>query len=87
MLEESIRELAESESDAGIVSVYLKLDPKLRYGRKQAVVKFQSEAVRFARNASKWQLEALDREKPKILSFLESQDFLGRTHRSRAQAP
>ncbi len=79
MLEESIRELAELETDAGIVSAYLKLDPKLRYRRKQAAVKFQGEAVRFARSASEWQTEVLEREKPKILSFLKSRDFLGRT--------
>ncbi|HSP55905.1 MAG TPA: Vms1/Ankzf1 family peptidyl-tRNA hydrolase [Dehalococcoidia bacterium] len=79
MLEEGIRELAELKTDPGIVSVYIKLDPKLRYRRKQAAVKFQSEAVRFARAASGWQLEALDREKPNILTFLKSQDFLGRT--------
>ena len=79
MLEDSIREITQSESDDGIVSAYLKLDPKLRYRRKQAAVKFQSEAVRFRRNATEWQLKALEREKPKILSFLRSRDFLGRT--------
>jgi len=79
MLERSIRELAESESDEGIVSVYIKLDPKLRHRRDQAAVKFQSEAVRFARGASEWQMGVLDREKPRIISFLESRDFPGRT--------
>jgi len=79
VLEDSIREITQSESDDGIVSAYLKLDPKLRYRRKQAAVKFQSEAVRFRRNATEWQLKALEREKPKILSFLRSRDFLGRT--------
>jgi len=79
VLEESIREIAQSVSDDGIVSAYLKLDPKLRYRRKQAAVKFQSEVVRFGRNATEWQLKALEREKPKILSFLRSRDFLGQT--------
>jgi peptide chain release factor subunit 1 len=79
VLEESIREIAQSECGDGIVSAYLKLDPKLRYRRKQAAVKFQSEAVRFSRTATEWQLKALEREKPKILSFLRSRDFLGRT--------
>jgi len=79
VLEQSIRELARSESEDGIVSVYLKLDPRLRFRRQQAAPKFQGEAARFARNASPWQLDVLEREKPKILDFLKSRDFLGRT--------
>lgn len=79
MLEKSIRELAEAVSEDGIVSVYLKLDPKLRFRRRQAAPKFQGESARFARNASPWQLDVLEREKPKILEFLKSRDFLGRT--------
>lgn len=79
MLEQSIRDLAELRNDAGIVSVYIKLDPKLRFKRNQATTKFQGEAVRFARNASELQRDALDREKPRIMSFLESRDFPGRT--------
>jgi peptide chain release factor subunit 1 len=78
MLDTKLREIAALQSDAGIVSAYLKLDPRLRYLRRQALVKFGGAAARFSRSANDWQREVLDRETPRILRFLRKENFGGR---------
>lgn len=78
MLDADVDELAALNSDEGIVSVYLKLDPALRQMPHEAAVKFEAACTRYARSSDEWEVGVLEREKPRILAFLRARDFPGR---------
>ena len=67
-----LERLANLRSDEGILSVYLKIDPRLGYDRGQPVAKFKGALSRFQRTAADDdQLAVAEREKDRVLSFLE----------------
>jgi len=72
--------LAALQSEEGIVSTYIKVDPRLMYAADQAVAKFKGAVKRFTRRAKedRW-LAALERERDRILSFLEDWQPRGRS--------
>ena len=69
---EQVARLAAIHSDHGIVSVYIKIDPRLIYDRGQPATKFKGAFSRARRSADEWQTKALEREHDRILSFLET---------------
>lgn len=74
-----LKRLANLRSDEGILSVYLKIDPRLGYDRGQAVAKFKGALSRFQRTAADDdQLAVAEREKDRVLSFLEQGPPSGR---------
>ncbi|MGQ9572221.1 MAG: baeRF10 domain-containing protein [Dehalococcoidia bacterium] len=74
-----VERLATLHSEEGILSAYIKIDPQLRYEPSQPAVKFKGALKRFARRVKdeRW-LEAAEREKDRVLSFLEAQEPTGR---------
>jgi len=67
-----LERLADLRSDEGILSVYLKIDPQLRYDPNQAAAKFKGAVKRFQRTAADENLSSVaDREKDQVLRFLE----------------
>ena len=74
-----LERLANLRSDEGILSVYLKIDPRLGYDRGQAVAKFKGGLSRFRRTAADDdQLAVAEREKDRVLSFLKQSPPRGR---------
>ncbi len=76
---QDVTRLASLESDDGILSVYIKLDPRLRDHRAQAVSKFKGALSRFLRDATAVQIDIATREQDKILAFLEGTAPSGRS--------
>jgi peptide chain release factor subunit 1 len=74
----TIERLAALQDAAGILSVYLKLDPALRYERGQASQKFRGGLARFLRNATEEQQAIARREEPRILALLNQPTPPGR---------
>lgn len=74
-----LERLAKIHSPEGILSVYLKIDPRLGYDRHQAEAKFKGGAKRFAHTADDRSLAALEREKGRVLQYLESWEPRGRS--------
>jgi peptide chain release factor subunit 1 len=74
-----VERLATLHSDEGILSAYIKIDPRLRYEPRQPAVKFKGALKRFARRAKdeRW-LAAAEREKERVLNFLEEWEATGR---------
>lgn len=74
-----VERLATLHSEEGILSAYIKVDPRLRYEPSQPAVKFKGALKRFARRAKdeRW-LAVAEREKDRVLSFLEGWDASGR---------
>lgn len=59
-------------SDEGVLSVYLKIDPQLRYDPNQAAAKFKGALKRFQRTTADENLASVaEREKDRVLRFLE----------------
>ena len=75
---EEISRLASLHSDNGIVSVYIKIDPRLNYERAQPAMKFKSAYSRARRSASEATVATLEREHGRILAFLEGWEPHGR---------
>ena len=72
--------LAGLRSEQGILSTYLKLDPRLTYDRAQHIAKFKGALKRFAREASDPRLLSVaEREKDRVLEFLELWQPRGRS--------
>jgi len=72
--------LAALRSEQGILSTYLKLDPRLTYDRAQHIAKFKGALKRFAREASDPRLLSVaEREKDRVLEFLEAWQPRGRS--------
>ncbi len=75
-----LERLANLRSDEGVLSVYLKIDPQLRYDRNQAATKFKGALKRFQRTSVDENLSSVaDREKDRVLSFLEEGPPSGRS--------
>ena len=79
MSPEQLERLAALRSDDGILTVYLKLDPQLRYDRLQASEKFRGALKRFLRGLTddRWRTVA-EREKDRVQRFLETETPSGR---------
>jgi peptide chain release factor subunit 1 len=74
-----LERLAELRDDAGIVSLYLNVDPKLMYDRVHPAAAFKGALKRFLRRtrSERW-LEAVHREKDRILRELSDWQPRGR---------
>jgi peptide chain release factor subunit 1 len=76
---QELERLAALRSDDGILSVYLKLDPRLGYDRGQALAKFKGALRRFQRTTRDDALRSVaEREKDRVLAFLEGMKPSGR---------
>jgi peptide chain release factor subunit 1 len=64
--------LARRRAEEGILSVYIKVDPILGYDVGQPAAKFKGALRRFARDAKETERAVLEREKHKVLDYLES---------------
>lgn len=76
---EDIERLAKLKSDHGILSAYIRLDPRLRFLRRQALAQFKGALKKAERHIDRdrWQ-EALARESAEVTNFLSNTDFPGR---------
>lgn len=76
---EDIERLARLKSDHGILSAYIRLDPRLRFLRRQALAQFKGALKKAEReiDRSRWG-EALEREAARVADFLTNADFPGR---------
>ncbi len=72
-----IEHLAQLHSDDGILSVYIKIDPRLGYDRHQAEAKFKGAHSLYARTADAKSLAVLQREKAPVLDFLRGWEQRG----------
>lgn len=84
---DDLTRLAALESEHGILSAYLKLDPQLLRDPAQPAMKFKGAAKRFLRRSDDRWRAALDREKGRVLEFLEGWSPRGRTLTLFACAP
>lgn len=66
-----IERLASLRSEAGIVTAYVRLDPQTAYAAGQASSKFKSAYSRALREADAWAREVLERERGRIVGYLE----------------
>jgi peptide chain release factor subunit 1 len=73
-----IEHLAQLHSDEGILSAYIKIDPRLGYDRRQPEAKFKGALSLCARTADAKSLAVLEREKAPVLNFLRSWGQQGR---------
>jgi peptide chain release factor subunit 1 len=69
---EQLADLAALESEDGVVSLYLGVEPRLLYDRGVAVKKLKSAADRFQRSeaSGRWK-EAFERERERIFAYVE----------------
>jgi len=75
-----LRRLAGLRSEQGILSTYLKLDPRLTYDRGQHIAKFKGALKRFIREAGDpWLSSVAERERDGVLEFLELWQPRGRS--------
>ncbi|MFQ5471720.1 MAG: VLRF1 family aeRF1-type release factor [Dehalococcoidia bacterium] len=74
-----LERLAALESEHGILSVYIKIDPTLGYDRGQAVSKFKGASKRFSRTADPRAREIFDREEDRVRKYVDSWTPRGRT--------
>src|SRR3972149_3322821 len=75
-----LRRLAGLRSEQGILSTYLKLDPRLTYARGQHIAKFKGALKRFIREAGDpWLSSVAERERDGVLEFLELWQPRGRS--------
>lgn len=75
---DDLERLASLHSDHGIVSAYIKVDPRLAYERGQPAMKFKGAYTRARREAGERALSILEREHDRILSFLQTWEQRGR---------
>lgn len=73
-----LERLAALKSDEGIVSAYIKVDPKLAYDRQSNAAQFKGAVRTYLRGKSGGRQAALDRESGRILKFLEDRPPQGR---------
>jgi len=73
-----IERLAQTRVAEGVLSAALKLDPGLGYARDQAVRKFKGAYRRAFREADADTRAVLERERDRVLEYLESADLSGR---------
>lgn len=74
-----LERLGKIESPEGILSVYLKIDPRLAYDRGQAGAKFKGGLKRFTHTANEHALQVLEREKGRVLEYLQGWEPKGRS--------
>ena len=74
-----LERLAALESEHGILSVYLKIDPALGYDRGQATSKFKGASKRFSRTADPRAMEIFEREEKRVRKYVDSWVPKGRT--------
>lgn len=74
-----LERLAEIESDQGILSTYVPVDPKRMYDRRHPAAEFKNALRRFEERThdARW-LSVAEREKHKVLKFFESWKPRGR---------
>ena len=71
--------LAALKSEDGILSTYIKVDPQLMYDRGHPLAQFKGAVKRFTRRANNARrLATLEREKERVLRFLEGWEPSGR---------
>lgn len=75
---EDITRLGQLNSAQGILSVYIHIDPALAYDRGQPATKFRSASARTRKNADDQTIAVLDRERDRVLKFLEGWEQQGR---------
>lgn len=75
---QELERLAALSSDEGIVSVYIGIEPRLRYDRGQHEVKFRGAAKRFERTADEHARAVLERESDAILALIKEAAPSGR---------
>ena len=74
-----LERLAALRSDEGVLSVYLKMDPQLRYDPNQAAAKFKGALKRFQHTTADENLASVaEREKGRVLRLLEQGPPSGR---------
>lgn len=66
-----IERLGGIRAEAGVLSVSIKIDPRLGYRRGQPAMKFKGAYARAARGADAGDLAVLEREHDKVLNFLK----------------
>jgi peptide chain release factor subunit 1 len=76
---QDLERLAKLKSEHGILTAYVRLDPQLRFVRRQAASQFKGalKAAQGRIQANRWQ-ETLDRESSHILNFLSDSEPAGR---------
>ena len=79
ILRKDIERLAELKSDHGIVSAYIRIDPRLRFLRHQPISQFKGALTAAQRQyrGGRWEA-ALERETPYVLDFLSRWEPSGR---------
>jgi peptide chain release factor subunit 1 len=76
---EELTRLAALNSEQGVLSAYIKVDPQLMYDRSHPLAQFKGAVKRFTRRANDARrLATLEREKEKVLRFLEGWEPGGR---------
>lgn len=65
-------------AEEGVLSVYINIDPRLAYDRHQHEAKFKSAVKRFEREADEQALRVLEREKERVLKYLQATEPNGR---------
>lgn len=77
--QKELSRLATLKSPQGVVSAYVKIDPKLAYNRQAHAAQFKGAVRAFLRGGKNGHLRAaLDRESPRILRLLEERPPDGR---------
>jgi peptide chain release factor subunit 1 len=74
-----IERLANLKSDQGILTAYLRIDPRLRFVRQQAAAQFKGalKAAQRRIQGGRWK-DALERESAHVLNFLANREPAGR---------
>lgn len=74
-----IERLARLKSDHGILTAYIRIDPRLRFVRQQAVSQFKGALKEAQRRVQdeRWR-EVIERESPQVLQFLTNREPPGR---------
>ena len=76
--QQEVKRVASLQNEEGILSVYVKIDPRLMYDPGQPAAKFKGALKRFERAASERQRAVAEREKPAVPAFLENSTPHGR---------
>ena len=76
---QEIERLANLKSDHGILTAYLRIDPRLRFVRQQAASQFKGalKAAQRQIQGGRWK-DALERESAHVLNFLANREPAGR---------
>jgi hypothetical protein len=75
---QDLERLARLKSEHGILTVYIRLDPRLRFLRQQAASQFKGALKAAQRRIPERWREALERESSHVLDFLSAWEPTGR---------